>query len=159
MSRITKTETIGAYEVTVVQHPSVRGFKLFTRIARLLVPVIGKLGPMLGVVVKEDFAMEDLMKFPVENLSGALTAMFSQLDDATAESILLEVLSGTTVVWNQNGTLMKADLVDGQKAVDTAFDGELASLLKVAGFALKVNFRDFLGGSVGRKQATPTPSP
>ncbi len=105
-------------------------------LARLLII----LGPALEKIDSEDEA--DLFR----ELTGAFAGLSRNLKVPDVEWIRDQMLEGTTWVrrgMDQNGNEIQIPTPLAQ-CYDTHFKGRTASRMKLIGFALKVNFSDFL---------------
>jgi hypothetical protein len=145
-----EVRTINGLEVTTVQLPPTRAYRLLAKLGRILTPSLGALnGKKLDSLKSLDFA----------DLGPALSAMFAQLDDASADALMLETLASTSVVTRgDNGQLIKFDLTS-KAWIDVAFAGDVMALLLTMKFALEVNFASFFVASAGSVQpAIPMPS-
>lgn len=121
------------------QFPAVKGFKVFTKIGKMLTPIFAHLGP--AVVGKDVRNLEKVLAKDISVLAPALQAAFVQLEEAEADKFIVEILSATRVQV-QGKWLELSDLAK----VNAAFEGEMATMVKAAVFALEVNYADFIGG-------------
>jgi hypothetical protein len=134
---------INGFEVTTVQLPPTRAYRLLAKVGRVLTPTLGALGGK---------KLDGLKSIDFADLGPALSAMFAQLDDAAADALMLETLASTSVVTRgDNGQLIKYDLTS-KAWIDLAFAGDVMALLLTMKFALEVNFRSFFAASAGSEQ-------
>lgn len=130
----TQSRTIGELDVDTTQLPARRAIKLAGKLGRVIGPALSK---AKGLSMQSDIA----------DLAPALTAFFTSLSDTEYDALLLEILS-STVVTGVCGDVAERRRVqlDSLKKIDDAFGADMSGLVKVAAFALEVNFRDFMGG-------------
>ena len=147
MARKTETRQIGGMDVTCTQFEAIAAFKLSARIGKVLAPALLAAGGKID------------LKADVATLAPVARALFDALDPEQAESMLVDILRGTSVVRDDGtGKLIKIDL-SSPKWINAAFDGDLGAMLSAAAFALEVNLGSFFGGSGPSAAPTPTPSP
>lgn len=137
MARKVEKLQLPGLEISTQQHPATRGFRLLTRLAKTLGPVLGALG---GI---EDLNADLMSTALAPVLAGAL----SHVDPSEAESLMQEILVCTDVIVSDGGKPRRIDLMS-QENIDTVFDGRLLDLFKVVAHAIRVNFSDFIGGLV-----------
>lgn len=132
---MTKTETkkLGELEFKTTQLPAMRAFALLTKLAKVV-------GPALGALSKLDPDTE------LDLAGSGLISALQTLDTKEAESLVLDVLSGTEAIV-PDATGGRAIPLSKQANIDLIFTGKLKLMFQVVGFALQVNFRDFSEGS------------
>lgn len=146
-TRKTEDRDIGDLKVTTIQLPAMRGSRLRLRLLKMLSPLLGAL---------EGKKLDDVMKLDVSDLAPAIMAAASQLDDATHDALILQILLCTSVqTTDASGKQIRFDLTS-QSTIDQAFGGDVDALWSAAKFALEVN----LGGNFFRRDvATPEQAP
>lgn len=145
MPRKTVNRLIGPLDVTTTQHGSTAAGVLLVKLMKIAGPAIGEIAPLLNAA--KGGSLEDIAALDVKVLGPALMVLAEQLDAASFEKLLVDVLRGTIVIANDGNGQVKHDLSAGRQAIDAAFDGRLRDMFAVAAFALEVNFGDFFGGS------------
>jgi hypothetical protein len=134
----TEKETINGIEVETTQFLPMRAHKLLMRLARVMGPALGEIA---NVEVGE---LGEISKMNLASMGPALMRMFSEMDEATAEKLPLEILAGTTaVVTDANGNKRRHQL-DSIDGFNQTFIGHGITHYLVMGFALKVNYARFL---------------
>lgn len=140
MARTEETRTINGLEVTTIKLPSMRGSQLRFRLIRLLAPA----GPALGAVFTGK-KLSDLGAVDVISILPALPALFAQLDDATHDALLCQILVCTSVVADGPKGKVKYDLTS-KAFIEQAFSDDVDALWAAARFALEVNLSGFFTG-------------
>ena len=115
------------------QLPAMRAFKLMARLVKAI-------GPAIGALAKLDPSTR------VDAVTSELAGAFSTLDDQEAERLVPEILINTTVLTEDARGLSEKSLT--KERIDEVFTGRLMTMFKVLGFALEVNYGDFIAGSV-----------
>lgn len=153
-SRKQDTRTIGGFELTTIQLPSVRGSRLRVRLLKLLAPA----GSALAGVLKGK-SPEDLKTLDVGVIAPALMAIATQLDDGIHDSLMLQLLVCSSVVVDGPAGKIKVDLTSMQ-AIDQAFGGDVEALWAAARVSLEVNLGGFFDGATGTGPGElPAPTP
>lgn len=140
-NQITQTETIDGMIVSVSQLPYWKASPLAYRIAKVLLPALGKLG---GAGTK-------LAEVDLEKIGEAAQFVFANLSENEFKQLQRDLLE-TTVV----------DGVPLLPVIDTKLQGKVFTGLKILVFAGRVNFADFFSalrvrGNAAAK-AQPNPS-
>lgn len=120
------------YQVSTL--PATTGLSMMGEIAKMIGPSFGRLADSTGKDGKKSVNPLDV-QIDGKVLSEALTSFSDRLDDVKVQAII-QKLAGVT-------------LVDGkqlQQVFDDHFAGNFPSMFKWIGFALKVQFGDFLPG-------------
>lgn len=118
----------------VVQFPAMYGFALLARLAKCIGPALGA----LGSIAPDDMAA----------MAPALRDALATLDPDEAQKLALEILKCTSVLLPKGGgEVVRVELTDKTK-IDQVFSGRLKTMFKALGFAVRVNFSDFVSGSV-----------
>lgn len=136
----TEEQEIDGLRVITTQFPAMYAFKLLARLAKSIGPVMST---FQGVSLNTDLA----------DLGPQLSSALSSFDPDEADKLVLEVLKCTSI-WLTDGPAHKVELSDRTK-VDEAFSGRIMTMFKVLGFALKVNFSDFVTGIGQLAKAAP----
>lgn len=134
----TEDQEIDGVRCTVVEFPAMYNFKLLAKLAKTLGPSLAALGQLN----------------PNTDLSDAGPALrdaLAGLDPDEAQRLLVELLKSTSVISTEG----KRVELSSQSAIDNMFSGRLLTMLKVAMFAVRVNFADFIDGS--KKLAASSP--
>lgn len=118
---------------------------MLTRLLRIVAPVVGKLGGL-------NFSRA--MEMSMAELAPAISAMMAGIDPEDVGPLLLEIL-GSTAATGKFGGAKKDQQVSllTTEDVNLVFKGRLPTLLKVAKFALEVNYAGFFPE---RKPTQPT---
>lgn len=141
----TRETNIDGLEVKIVQFNGVRGFKLKTRLYKILLPI---LGPMLPAITqaarsgKKNFAVMD---FDVDELlPGALQSLSEQLNEEAFLKLALDLLSNTFI----------KDKVIDEVYFDDLFIGNYFLVYKLIAQVIKANgFFDL--GAIGKGMVLP----
>ena len=154
----TQQETINGWTIYTNRLPMLRGLEQKARVMKVTVPIAAPLAP-LAKEAKEGGGIQNI---DIERAAVMLAQAAVHLEPAQLPVVIQDILQTTSVVMpDDKGRMNRIDLCDAG-AIDRVFTdaGELV-LFKVVWFALKVQFENFLGGSVFDlfTQATPTPSP
>ena len=132
----TKSMTIDGYEVRCTQHPARRATRLLAKIGRVVGPAITN-AQAAGVSMESNIAA----------LGPALSALFAELDDQAADTLLCEILSNSSITMpNDSGQMVSFDL-SKPEMIDLAFSGKLGTMMSCAKFALEVNFGSFFAAA------------
>jgi len=117
---------INGRSCTVNQFPAFRGWRIFTKLSRYILP---SLASAAGSVKNwENLEIEG------DALASAVRTLFTELDADKSEELLRELLELT---W-----------VEGKEVIpqfDILFQGEYGFLVKLIGFVVEVNYKSFLG--------------
>ncbi len=130
----TRTKEIGGITYQVTQLPAMKGFKLQRRLAAIL-------GPPAAEVMGGAVSVSELLKFNLNLgvLAPALRDLFERLTESELETITRSLLETAQVTESgKTGPVMPV--------FDTHFAGRYNDLYELIGFALEVNYGDFLGG-------------
>lgn len=149
--------TIGETQYRVRQLPAGKARKLLTR-------MFGVAGPALGALIeKSDGASpadgveeDDEGQLDTAGVASALTRLALDLKEDDLEYIVGQLFdSGCVDMRTDSGDWLKLSL----SLADAHFTGALAEQFKLIGFALKVNYGDFLGvlGAAKGKLKRPRP--
>lgn len=135
----TESRTIDGIDVTVTQHPAIRGLKLGARLTRAIGPTLGYLR---GMSMQSDTA----------ELGEALGDLFSRLEGDELTGLLRDVFafSAATV----DGKIVE---LTSDARIDMAFEGRVRTMIAAALFAIEVNFADFFGGASSGPGPRPAP--
>ncbi len=135
MGRKKETRSIDGLQVTVVQFEAVRGFSVGVKLGKALGPALFLLP---GVAPDAD--------------AGALIPMIGEvlerLDNGAGERLMVELLAGTIVE-----TDGKRFSLSGVPEINTAFEGNLRTMIKVCAFAAEVNFAGFFDGAFAQSSS------
>lgn len=127
MARQTQSKTFntseGALEISVLQLGGMQGGKLAVRLGKILAPAAAK-----GTGVKDG---------DVDAIGSAVTILSDRLSPEEFESVLLQLLHGATVIGPKGSPQLTPALLDD------LFAGRFEELLRLAQFALEVNFKSF----------------
>lgn len=127
MGRQAETRTIDEIEVTVQQLPARRAERIFHRLMTAVGPAIAAAASGLG---QGGSALEADV-----DLGAAARTLFDRLTWAETEAIQKELLETAQVtIDGKTGLLMPL--------VDELLAGKVGTLLKIAAFAIEVNFKD-----------------
>ncbi len=140
-------EEIDGLRFIVVQFPAMYGFSLLARLAKSVGPALTSLS---GVSVDTDLA----------TLGPAFRDALQALDPDEAQKLVIELLRSTAVIIPDATGGRKIELTDRTK-IDEVFSGRLKTMFKAIGFALRVNYTDFVNGrdlSAGVSPAFPAHS-
>jgi hypothetical protein len=122
-------------DVATTTLPARRALKLGGKIGRYVGPALAQ---AKGIDTEADLAA----------LAPALAALFSGLEDADYDALLLDIFAMTSVTAKLGGeSLVKTDLTS-TGAIDNVFGRDVAALVKAAAFVLEVNFGDFIAGAL-----------
>ncbi len=132
MSQATHEKNINGRLFRVSQFPTMRGYKIFHRLAKGLIPAIASVfGSLSG-----DAEKISELDIDGDGLGKAIEMLFTELDEDKSEALIRDLLSLT--------------FVDGQEVMpqfDVLFQGDYGTLFKVLAFSVEVNFKSFLGDS------------
>ena len=128
-------EEVDGLPFRVVPFSAYHALGLLARLAKAIGPALSSLS---GYDANTD----------LKDLAPALRVAFAALDPAEAQVLTLEILKLTSVLLD-DGTGKPAPRVElnTKEKFDRVFSGRLKTLFKVLGFALRVNFSDFIAGS------------
>ena len=145
-----KTETmkVGELEFTCTQFVASRATPLLAKLAAIISPVLGS-GAFDGISLGQEADLS--------TLGPALMGILGGLNPNEVMSFLLELLAGTSCLIPDATGGRQVPLMSKEN-IDTVFSSRLATMFKVAGFAIKVNYADFFGGSAPAAPTPPTPS-
>lgn len=145
MSVKTREITIDGHEVKVVQFNGVRGFKLKTRLYKVLLPVLGPMLPAITQVVRSGKSKVSVMDFDVDELlPDALQKLAEQLDEDKFLQLALDLLSNTFI----------KDKVIDEAHFDQLFIGNYFLVYKLIAQVIKANgFFDL--GAIGKGMVLP----
>lgn len=127
MSKSIHERTINGKVFKVSQFPAMRGWKVFTKLAKGVFPAIAGLA---GSVKDWDNDDIDLDR---EGLVEAVKYIVTELDENKSEALIRDLLELT---W-----------CDGQEVMpqfDNLFKGDYGTLFKVLAFSVEVNYKSFL---------------
>lgn len=134
----TKETDIGEAHVFCQVHKARPGAKLAAKLMRLV-------APMLGMV--KSMKLDDVQKMEIGDLAPLFARVLTSVSDDELDGLLVDLLSRTVVVKpGESGQRQKFDL-SAASQIDDAFTGELGLMLKVAFYAVEVNFGHFFAGS------------
>ena len=142
------------YPCTTTMLQPMRAMRLAPKLGKIIAPMLSRLrgvGSLKGLLSAER---------DVADLGPPLEAMFSQLDDATIDKLVPELLADTSVIVpDDKGNLCSIGL-SNPAMIDIAFSGEdgLALMLAVMKFAAEVNFGRYFFANAPATKGTPTPS-
>lgn len=125
MAQVTQSKEIDDLKVSVTQLPAGRGWRLFMKLNKTLLPAITKL---VGSV--KDWEHLDI---DGDSLTEAVGLLLAEMEPEKSEALIKEILELTTV--------------DGHEVVQTfdlTFQGKYLTLIKVVAFSLEVNYKSFL---------------
>lgn len=134
--------SIDGMTFTVVQFPAMYGFGLLARLAKTIGPALTALSS-----VRDETQLT--------TLGPVLHEALGALDPDEAQRLVLDVLKSTSVLIPDATGGRKLEFSDRAK-IDEVFSGRLTMLFKVIGFALRVNFSDFVLGSGATGIVAPT---
>lgn len=128
-----ETREIDGISVTSTQFPAMKAYNLFGKLVRLAAPVFGA---MAGVGGEPD----------ADATMTAISALFSQLDEETADDLALKLLASTQVLMPASEQRPQPRILSltSREAIDTAFEGQLMTMLGAMKLAIEVNFSDFI---------------
>jgi hypothetical protein len=124
-----QSKVIDGITFTVTQLPATRALKLFTKLVEVA-------GPALEALQKSPGS--GLGDMEVAALGGALSAASSRLGEEGLMQIAAALFELATATWEGAQAPVMARF-------DVMFQGRLTTLFKAIGFALEVNYGDFLG--------------
>lgn len=130
------------HRFTVNQLPAFRALRIADRLVAAIGPALGSLlsASAGGKPVKPGEAV-DLGSLDVGVAAGAISILFSKLDEAALERLVRELLEGSTVdVVDGNGRTQRGPIL---AQFDVLFSGNLLAALKLLRAALEVNYGDF----------------
>lgn len=129
MQRVSKTRSIGGYDVTTTQFPGPRALQLAPRVAQIMTPLLHLKGKL-----RKDVDASELVD--------AVGGLFMQLDEKTVEWLCQELLVATTIVMPGDDGKMCVIELRTPAMRDLAFGGEdgLGLLVQVLLFVAEVNF-------------------
>lgn len=141
----TRETTIDGLEIKVVQFHGVRGFKLKTRLYKVLLPVLSPMLPVVTAAARSGKKEFSFMDFDIDELlPGALTTLAEQLDEDKFLQLALDLLSNTFV----------KDKVIDENSFDELFIGNYFLVYKLIAQVIKANgFFDL--GAIGKGMAFP----
>src|SRR6185295_19587028 len=126
----------------VQQLPVKRAIKLMHKLARAGVPAL------LKAVGGSDLKKLSLSDLDLSSLGDAATMLFDRFSEQDLDQVMQELLEGATLEF-------EGKELPALKSLDVALRGKPLTLMKGLGFALEVNFGDFLpallaaGGALG----------
>ena len=134
MSKKYEEADIDGFKVVVNQYSATEGFKILTKLTKMLGPSIAKAtGGLTGSSLMD-------MEIADGAIGGAIDSLVMQLDPDSNLQLILRLLASTTV---DNQPIVK-------ESFDLLFQGKIFSVFKIIKFALEVNYKDFLGeGGLG----------
>lgn len=146
MARTAEEKTIRGRTFKVWKLPGMRGIKLFYRLSSVVIPSLTRIG---GGLAAFDFNADasSLVKFLPEMYQAA-TFLFEKLPEAEFERLIKELLETATVVPLDGGEEQSLLPI-----FDEELAGEVGCVLQLVGFALKVNFGNFLPGLVAQAKS------
>ena len=112
-------------KVSVSQFPAGKGWRLFMKINKTILPALSNL---VGSI--KSWETMDIDK---DGLNKAIEVLLMELEPNKSEALIKEILELTTV--------------DGQNAVqgfDLLFQGRYLTLIKIVAFSVEVNYKSFL---------------
>lgn len=144
----TKTKEIGGYSVEVTQFTGREGFKVKTKLLKLLIP---SLGALAGAVPKGSSVLD--ADISGEVVSRAMSAITDQLDEDDFLSFVLRMLQSTRVsVKDASGN--RSMVVIRPEVFDIEFAGHFEIVYEILAFVLEVNYGSFFEmGGIGTKIA------
>lgn len=165
---------INGWDVVTVKLAPMRGLELKARVAKLAVPMLGKIAPFVKELEAEwraanaeALAADPDLKFEIklgeidtERVAPLLASLVEFIEPKTLPVLVADVLRTTSVTRpDDDGVLNKIDLCD-DGAIDRTF-GDVSDLVMWATVwhALKTQFADFFGGSKPGRASPPTPTP
>ena len=132
--------TVDDIEFVTQQFTAMRGLELMGRLVKVL-------GPTFGALASANPDAE------IDSLAPVLAVALKDFDQKELTSLVLDVLNGTTAHIKSSLGVQPYQL-DSKEKLDLVFSGRLKAMFKVAIHAIKVNYGDFLDGSVlGAPQA------
>jgi hypothetical protein len=141
MGRSTDTIVLGEKTYSVTQLPAMRAMRLQARLLAVFGPALSQL--VAGLKDVKSLARMDVSLI-APALGGAVESLMKRLTPEEAEALVRELLIGATVTVRVDGKPdRQAELL---KLVDEEFRGRLLDLYALLGFALQVNYADFIEG-------------
>jgi len=134
-----KEKEIDEMKVSVTQFPARFGFKMQAKLLKIFGPVIGT------VLSGNDVSTSGLdSTVSMDKLADAVRILFDVIDEDKALALVLELLQSTRI----NGQEVN------EATFDALFPGKYATMYKILGFVLEVNYGSFFGeGGIGKKVA------
>lgn len=129
----TETKTIDDLTVETTQFPAMRAFTLLGKLVKVAGPALGALS---GVDASTDLT----------TLGPVIASALSDLDPDAATTLALEVLA-STVAKLETPTGIRNVALNSRENIDLVFSSRLRTMFQVLGFAISVNYRDFIPGS------------
>lgn len=146
-SMISEEKEIDGLQVEVTKHPAVDGGKLFIELVKAFSPLLKD--SSVAEVVSKVKTVEDLKSVKIQDLLPGLGTLFLSLHPDVFEHILVNLFKRTTVICPSEGKngpqQIKVDLTN-KNQINLVFTGKLWTMLKVAVFAIEVNFKNFTPG-------------
>jgi hypothetical protein len=136
---------IGGVVYRTTKIPAMRATKLQNRLARVLGPGLAQIaGALLSGMPSGSLRLEnlDLSRVDYEMVGGAVAGVFSELDDATTEALIRELLSTTCYV-DDRGNPRPIFPTSGTKEFDAHFADALPRIWQVVGWNVGVNYGGF----------------
>lgn len=141
MAREVEQVTIDGQKYTIGMYPATKSFKLFTKVARKLSPIMGA-GGMEGV------ASGNILDMDTSQMGSMFGPLLANLDDDDTMELITKLLE--PVIYNGASSGFEEDDLSTKghvsKMVDAHFTGNVFLMLKVTFYAMKHNFSDFLPG-------------
>jgi hypothetical protein len=136
MARASKELALSGYLYTVQQLPATRAYKLLHRLGRALAPAAAR-----AAGAAQGLSLASLLGIDVAALAPALESVFDRLSEEQLEGVIKELFNGAVV----QGEGVTVPYLEKREVFDDHFAGRMTDLFKVAAFALKANYDDFLG--------------
>lgn len=135
----TEEQEIDGLTFKTVQFPAMYGFALLTRLAKCVGPALSALGSVGPDV-------------DAQTMAPAMRDALSSLDPDEAQRLVLEILKQTSVLIQDSVGGRRVEFTS-KMSIDEVFSGRLKTLFKAVGFAIRVNFADFMPGSAAGQAA------
>lgn len=170
-----ETTTINGWNVATIKLAPLRGLELKATVAKLALPMIGKVAPFIKELEAEwraanpdaepDAQFEiKINEIDPERAAPVLVGLAEHIEPKSLPGLVSDILKTTSVTRNDpdnddSAQLIKFDLCD-PGAIDRVF-GDVSDLVmwSVVWHALRAQFADFFGGSKPGRASPPTPTP
>jgi len=129
-----ETRDCSGVSVTSTQLPALMGFKLMTKLGKILAPVLA---------IKD---VRATMNVQLEDLVPAITQLLVNIDGENIDDLCARLFASTTaLVTNDAGARQRVELREAT-GINAAFEGNMPAMLGAMQLAIEVNFGDFLRG-------------
>ena len=142
--KTTHSKVIDGIEFTIDQLPAMRALRLLNKLARLASPALGAIGAAFS-------QSKSVANMDLDALGRGASALLSSLSDDEMEAITRELLG--SAIMRSGGKNVELLAV-----FDLEFRGKMGTVLKLLGFALEVNYGNFIEALKGAAGTAGSPT-